>query len=151
MATASATSAQSASALPSGGSVTFLLRLEGLAVATISAALYARTGVSWWLFAALWLAPDLSMLGYLGRPCRGARIYNAFHTYVLPAVLALAALLLHANVLLAVALIWANHIGVDRLLGFGLKYSDGFRWTHLGTMKEAAKTTPRPAPRPDPL
>ena len=43
-----------------------LLRLEGLAVAAVSAVLYARTGASWWLFAALWLAPDLSMLGYLG-------------------------------------------------------------------------------------
>ena len=42
-----------------------LLRLEGLAVAAVTAVLYARTGASWWLFAALWLMPDLSMLGYL--------------------------------------------------------------------------------------
>ena len=109
-----------------------LLRLEGLAAAAVTAALYAHTGASWWLFAALWLAPDLSMLGYLAGPCRGARIYNAFHTYVAPAVLALTALLLHSHGLLPFALIWANHIGVDRLLGFGLKYADGFRWTHLG-------------------
>jgi hypothetical protein len=47
------------------GSVLTLLRLEGLAVAAASAVLYARTGASWWLFAALWLTPDLSMLGYL--------------------------------------------------------------------------------------
>jgi hypothetical protein len=46
-------------------------------------------------------------------------------------VLALAALLLHARLLLPVALIWINHIGVDRLLGYGLKYADGFKWTHL--------------------
>ena len=136
MATVTPIRPQPEPAAPQGGSVRLLLRLEGLAVAAVSAALYARTGVSWWLFAALWLAPDLSMLGYLGRPCRGARIYNAVHTYVLPAVLALSALLLHANLLLAVALIWANHIGVDRLLGFGLKYADGFRWTHLGTMEK---------------
>src|ERR1039458_4151989 len=54
-------------------SVITLLRLEGLAVAAVSAALYARTGASWWLFAALWLLPDLSMLGYLASPCWGAR------------------------------------------------------------------------------
>ncbi len=116
-------------------SVLLLLRLEGLAAAAVSAALYARTGANWWLFAALWLAPDLSMLGYLGsRPCRAARIYNAFHTYTVPVVLALAALLLHAHTPMPVALIWVNHIGVDRLLGYGLKYADGFKWTHLGRM-----------------
>jgi hypothetical protein len=97
--------------------------------------LYARTGASWWLFAALWLAPDISMLGYLtGRPCRGARIYNAAHTYVVPGLLALSALVLHANALLPYALIWINHISVDRLLGYGLKYSEGFGWTHLGRL-----------------
>lgn len=100
-------------------------------MAVSSAVLYARTGTSWWLFAALWLAPDLSMLGYLAGSCRGARVYNAFHTYVTPAALALCALLLHAHLALAIALIWANHIGVDRLLGFGLKYADGFGYTHL--------------------
>jgi hypothetical protein len=31
-----------------------------------------------------------------------------------------------------IALIWANHIGIDRMLGYGLKYAEGFRFTHLG-------------------
>jgi hypothetical protein len=115
------------------------LRLEGLAVAAVSAALYARTGTSWWLFAALWLLPDLSMLGYLASPCWGARCYNAIHTYVLPVSLGLSALLFHAQgLLLPIALIWINHIGVDRFLGFGLKYREGFGWTHLGTPKRPA-------------
>jgi hypothetical protein len=114
------------------GSVRAILRLEGLAVAALSAVLYARTGASWWLFAALWLAPDLSMLGYLAGPHWGARIYNAIHAYVTPATLAISALALRSPVLLPVALIWINHIGVDRLLGYGLKYSAGFEWTHLG-------------------
>jgi uncharacterized protein DUF4260 len=116
------------------GSVRRLLRLEGLAVAAITFVLYARTGSSWWLFAALWLVPDLSMLGYLYSPCWGARIYNTAHTYVLPAVLALFALVSRDATLLPIALIWINHIGVDRLLGYGLKYSDGFGWTHLGRL-----------------
>jgi len=113
--------------------VQWLLRIEGLAMAAVSAVLYARTGASWWLFAALWLVPDLSMLGYLrDRPCRAARIYNAFHTYTVPMVLALAGLLVHAQIFVPVALVWMNHIGVDRLLGYGLKYADGFGFTHLG-------------------
>ena len=130
-----ATTPEQASSPPArASSVIFLLRIEGLAVAASSAVLYARTGASWWLFAALWLAPDLSMLGYLAGPCRGARVYNAFHTYLLPAVLALSALLLHVQAALPIALIWANHIGVDRLLGYGLKYSNGFGWTHLSRL-----------------
>ena len=51
------------------GSPLLLLRIEGLAVAVLTFALYARTGANWWLFAALWLAPDLSMLGYLYSSC----------------------------------------------------------------------------------
>jgi hypothetical protein len=124
---------------PRGSSVLLLLRLEGLAVAAVSAALYARSGASWWLFAALWLVPDLSLLGYLGRPCRAARIYNAFHSYLAPAVLGLGGFLLHSNSLVPIALIWANHIGVDRLLGYGLKYADGFGWTHLGLIGAAKR------------
>ena len=121
----------SAEPLISRAPVTFLLRLEGLAVATVTAILYAHTGASWILFAALWLIPDLSMLGYLANPCQGARFYNAIHTYVLPLTLAISALALHRPVLLPFALIWGNHIAVDRLLGYGLKYSAGFGWTHL--------------------
>lgn len=102
-------------------------------MAALSAVLYAHTGASWWLFAALWLAPDLSMLGYAtGRPCWGARIYNAWHNYAVPGLLVLFAMVLHARGLLPFALIWINHIGVDRVLGFGLKYGKGFGFTHLG-------------------
>ena len=123
------------------GSVRTLLRVEGLAIAGLTVLMYARMGANWWLFAALWLAPDLSMLGYLGGACRGARAYNAAHTYFLPCVLAFVALVLRADWLLPYALIWANHIGVDRLLGYGLKYSNGFRFTHLGvTGREPAVT-----------
>jgi hypothetical protein len=122
------------------GSVAMLLRIEGLVAAVASAVLYAHTGANWWLFAVLWLAPDLSMLAYLKRPCLGARYYNAAHTYLLPGVLALCAWILHRSWLLPFALIWVNHIGVDRLLGYGLKYSDGFGFTHLGRLGKSQAT-----------
>jgi len=116
-------------------SVVLLQRLEGFAAAAVSAVLYARTGTSWWLFAALWLVPDLSMLGYLRKPCTGARLYNAYHNFFAPAVLALSAMFFHLPRLwLAIALIWINHIGVDRMLGYGLKYGEGFGYTHLGRL-----------------
>ena len=138
MATAS-TPLDHSNAVPAArSSVVLLQRLEGLAAAAISAVLYARTGASWWLFAGLWLAPDLSMLGYAtGRPCWGARIYNAFHNYLLPGLLVLSALVMPARGILPIALIWINHIGVDRLLGYGLKYADGFGLTHLGRVGRA--------------
>ena len=124
------------------GTVRTLLRLEGLTVAAVSAILYARTGASWWLFAALWLVPDLSMLGYRAGSCWGARCYNVVHAYVVPLILGVTALLLHADRLLPFALIWINHIAVDRLLGYGLKYSNGFGWTHLGRLGKQQATTP---------
>ena len=122
-------------------SVLYILRSEGLAVATLTAIWYARTGASWWAFVALWLAPDLSMLAYLAGPYWGGRIYNAIHAYTMPATLALCALILHIDTLVPVALIWANHIAVDRLLGYGLKYPSRFGWTHLGLMGQAARET----------
>lgn len=115
--------------------ITTLLRLEGLAIGAISAVLYARTGASWWLFAALWLMPDLSILGYFLGSCRGSRIYNAAHTYTPPGTLAVLGLLLHAPAVLPFALIWINHIAIDRMMGYGLKFSNGFDWTHLGVRK----------------
>jgi hypothetical protein len=121
------------------------MRLEGLAVAVLSALLFGREAGNWWLFAALWLMPDLSILGYLtGRPCWGARIYNAFHTYVVPGVLAAMALVMHNITMTHVALIWINHIGVDRFLGLGLKYSEGFGFTHLGRLGGGGAGPERP-------
>jgi len=125
-----------------GAPVRTLLRLEGLSAAAFAAALYAHTGASWWLFAGLWLVPDLSMLGYLVSPGVGARIYNAIHSYTTPATLAVCALLLKSPAVMPYALIWVNHIGVDRLLGYGLKYPAGFGWTHLGRMGKRAAVTP---------
>jgi hypothetical protein len=115
-----------------GSDIQLLLRLEALAAVALSIVFYARTGASWWLFAVLWLLPDLSLLGYLAGPKLGARVYNAIHSYVTPAALAVTGLLLRSPVVLPYALIWINHIAVDRLLGYGLKYPAGFRWTHLG-------------------
>lgn len=105
----------------------------------VSALFYARTGTSWWLFTALFLLPDLSMLGYLGGPKLGARIYNAIHSYVTPGTLVAMAMLLKSPGLLPYAFVWILHIGVDRMLGYGLKYPQGFGWTHLGRLGRAKR------------
>ncbi len=108
------------------------IRLEWVAVAVAAVVLYALTGISWWLFALLILAPNLSMLFYLAGPRAGAVAYNAFHILVLPVLLALAGIWTGHALATAVAMVWVAHIAVDRALGYGLKRASGFRDTHLG-------------------
>ncbi len=115
-----------------------LLRAEGAALLVAAAILYARVGESWWLFAILFLTPDLSFLGYLGGARTGAIVYNAAHTLIGPLLLATAGLLLPFYILIPLALIWLAHIGFDRLLGYGLKYAAGFGFTHLGRIGRAS-------------
>lgn len=123
---------------PVTGVPRMLLRAEGAALFVAAAILYARSDASWWLFAVLFLAPDISFIAYFGGARAGAIGYNAAHTLVGPLVLALAGLLTN-NVLVPLALIWIAHIGFDRLLGYGLKYGAGFAYTHLGRVGRAAE------------
>ncbi len=109
-----------------------ILRAEGAALLAASLFLYGRFGDGWLLFALLVLAPDLSMVGYVAGPVVGAASYNLLHTTVLPAGLAVAGVAVDSVVLLSIALVWLAHIGLDRVLGYGLKRRSGFRDTHLG-------------------
>jgi hypothetical protein len=109
-----------------------LLRLEGLALFTGAVTVYAYLGHSWWLFALLLLAPDLGALGYVHSLRLGSLTYNAVHTTSLPLLLGVACLLLGQPLGVQLALIWLAHIGMDRTVGYGLKYSDAFKHTHLG-------------------
>lgn len=103
---------------------TTILRLESLAMLAAAVVAYALLGGSWALFAALFLVPDVSLLGYLANPRVGAHVYNAGHSLIGPALLAPFAP--------ALAAIWLAHIGFDRALGYGLKHTSSFADTHLG-------------------
>ena len=120
------------------GGVAPLLRLEGLAVFAAAVFAYAFIGGSWPLFALLLLAPDLAMIGYRFGLAVGAAAYNAVHTYLAPAALGAAGLALGAPTMQALALIWIAHIGLDRALGYGLKYATGVGDAHLGRIGRAA-------------
>lgn len=131
----------SAAGAATGGART-LLRLEGLALFAGMTLLYALWDGSWWVYAILFLAPDLSFTGYLAGPRIGAAVYNAAHSYLMPMALMTAGLALPSPLTLSLAMIWLAHIGIDRALGYGLKYSSGFGFTHLGRIgKDAAKAT----------
>lgn len=129
-------SAVEASGAATGG-VKWLLRCEGLALFLAACALYQLWGGSWWLFVVLFLAPDLSFLAYLIGARQGAIIYNAVHTTLVPIALMGIGSALAVPLLTSIAIIWLAHIGLDRALGYGLKYETGFGFTHLGRIGRA--------------
>lgn len=115
-------------------------RVESAAVAVAAVVGFVTYGFAWWWLLALFLAWDLSMIGYVVSPRAGAWTYNVVHSYVGPGVLLSHALLTGARWSAFVALAWAFHIAADRLLGYGLKLTTGFQHTHLGELG-SGKTT----------
>ena len=109
-----------------------VLRAEGATALAAACALYGARGGNWPLFLLLLLVPDLSALGYLLSTERGTAWYNAAHTYLGPVVLCVVGLTAGHPWATLCALIWAAHIGMDRLLGYGLKTGGAFKSTHLG-------------------
>ena len=110
------------------------VRLEWFALFVFCLLAYHLVDAPWWLFAVLILVPDLSMLAYLFGPRIGAIGYNSVHNLILPLGLLAWGWMLHAQVMMAVALIWIAHIGMDRMLGYGLKRASGFGDTHMGAL-----------------
>ncbi|HEY6375176.1 MAG TPA: DUF4260 domain-containing protein [Edaphobacter sp.] len=108
-----------------------LLKLEYATLSLAAILIYHHLHYSGLLFAVLFLAPDLSMLGYLANPSTGSAIYNLGHTLVFPLTLSVIAYATQHQLLTAMALIWITHIALDRLLGYGLKYPTFFKDTHL--------------------
>jgi hypothetical protein len=114
------------------GGVRTLLQVEGAALAVACMVFYSYFEGSWWMFAILLLAPDLSFLGYLASPRAGTAAYNAAHAAILPMLLGIAGMVMPSALAMHLSLIWCAHIGIDRALGYGLKYNAGFTFTHLG-------------------
>ncbi|WP_345779638.1 DUF4260 domain-containing protein [Natrinema zhouii] len=110
-----------------------LLRIEGLAALGIALGSYFTLDGPIWMLVVLALSPDLSMIGYLAGPRFGSLSYNIVHTYTLPLVLGAFGFWADSRIALLIALIWAGHIGADRVFGYGLKFESGFTDTHLST------------------
>ncbi len=87
-----------------------------------------------WLWPLVFLSPDLSMLGYLLNAKAGAWTYNLIHHKALAAGCMIAGYFLPLPWLLFVGLVLFAHACFDRMLGYGLKYDDGFKHTHLGSI-----------------
>jgi hypothetical protein len=109
-----------------------LLHLEGAAIFLAATwAYFALLHGSWVVYLICLLIPDLGMAGYLRGPRLGAWTYNIVHTEALAVALLAGGLAADSRVMLTTALILAAHIGMDRAIGYGLKFTSSFKDTHL--------------------
>ena len=109
-----------------------LLKLEDLAEFIFAIFLFSRLDFSWWWFPAVILLPDLSMIGYLVSTQVGAGVYNFFHQKGLGILIGITGFLLGNQILMLSGVILFAHSAMDRMFGYGLKYGDSFKHTHLG-------------------
>jgi len=122
------------------GGVQWTLRLEGLAIFAAAVAAYGQFGGPWSLFLILFLWPDLSFLAYIANQRTGAIVYDAVHSYIGPILLGILAYFTDAPAVIIFALIWTAHIGLDRAVGYGLKYPVAPNITHLGPKGKKSAT-----------
>lgn len=111
-----------------------LLKFEEIAKVILAFALSIYIGFEWWVFLVLLFVPDLSMIGYAVNSQVGAIIYNLFHHQFLAIAIGLTGLFIGSSELQLAGLVLFGHSAMDRTFGFGLKYQDGFKHTHLGVI-----------------
>lgn len=109
-----------------------ILKLEQIAFFVLGVFLFSQTDYSWWWFLALFLVPDISILGYLVNPKIGATFYNISHHYAVAIGIYFIGIYFKITELQVIGSVFFAHSAFDRMLGFGLKYSDDFKNTHLG-------------------
>ncbi len=109
-----------------------LLKLEELFMFALTIFLFSKMDFAWWWYPALLFTPDLSMIGYLINPKIGAVTYNFIHHKALGISLYVLGVILASQPLQLAGLILFGHSSMDRVLSYGLKYSDSFQHTHLG-------------------
>jgi hypothetical protein len=109
-----------------------IIQLEEALMFAACAYYYPHLGYSWGWFWALILAPDISMLGYLGGPGAGAFCYNLVHHRGVAVTIFFVGFCIVSPATMLIGYILFIHATLDRALGYGLKYEKGFKFTHLG-------------------
>ena len=97
-----------------------------------------QLGFQWWVFLAWLLVPDLSMIGYAINTRIGAILYNLFHHQGFAILIGLVGVQLKDPTLQFAGVLLFGHSAMDRMFGYGLKYSDDFKHTHLGWIGKSA-------------
>lgn len=109
-----------------------LLKLEELGQFLLSIILFNQLDYPWWVFPACILLPDLSMIGYLASAKIGALLYNFFHHKLVAITILIFGFWLNNPLLTLTGVILFGHSAMDRIFGYGLKFNDDFKHTHLG-------------------
>ena len=109
-----------------------ILRIEELAQFVLGIMLFTALDFKWWVFPALLLTPDIGMLGYLVNTKTGAFFYNLFHHKAIAIAILILGYFYFGETVTLIGVILFSHAAFDRIFGYGLKYSDSFRNTHLG-------------------
>lgn len=113
-----------------------VIQLEELTMFLGSIYLFNQLSFAWWWFPALILAPDISMLGYIAGNITGAVSYNLFHHKAVAIAVYFCGLYLHNEIVQLIGIILFGHSSMDRMMGYGLKTFEGFKFTHLGSLEK---------------
>ncbi len=119
----------------------FALKIEEAAITAM--AIYFLTlhnlGLPVWAWVLLFFSPDISMLGYLVNTRIGAYGYNLFHNRAVGLLLVAIGLITLNEMLISIGTLLFAHSSFDRMMGYGLKFTDDFKHTHLGWVGKKAR------------
>ncbi|WP_395048903.1 DUF4260 domain-containing protein [Flavobacterium sp.] len=108
------------------------LKIEEFGMFLFGIYLFNQLDYAWWWFLVLILVPDLSMIGYAFGNKSGAFLYNLFHHKGIAILVYLCGIYFSNNLVQLAGIILFAHSSMDRMMGYGLKYETGFKFTHLG-------------------
>jgi hypothetical protein len=108
-----------------------IIRIEGLLFFILGLVVYLQLGGNILFFVLFLLAPDISMIGYRKNAKVGSQVYNLVHNYAAGIIIFALGLVVGNNLIGFAGLIIFAHVGMDHAFGFGLKYPEGFKKTHL--------------------
>lgn len=111
-----------------------LLKLEELAMFLLSIYLFSLLDYAWWVYLVFILTPDIGMIGYAVNTKLGATTYNIFHHKGIAILVGFAGFWWGIVELQLGGIILFGHASMDRIFGYGLKFSDNFKHTHLGDL-----------------
>jgi hypothetical protein len=111
-----------------------IIQLEELAMFLLSIFCFNQLHFAWWWYLVLILTPDIGMIGYVFGNTIGAICYNIFHHKALAIAVFMLGLYYQQQTIQLAGIILFGHASMDRMMGYGLKKFEGFKFTHLGNL-----------------